>query len=247
MRSKIVMLVAAALSLGFAQAAWAADMPAKAPIVKAPVVMPFSWTGFYIGGVVGYGWATGQHCDRDTCALPGVVYPETDPNGWNGGITVGYNYQIAQWVLGLEGDWSWADMHGSSPSTTGFGCGATAGVDGCFTKIKSFETARARVGYAFDRWLPYITAGAAFTQIDASLGTPTLASGSTTKTSFVVGGGLEYAFWQNFSAKAEYLYISKLGDFLYGPTICGAPGCFAHTSAVNEIRFGLNYRFGNLF
>ncbi len=76
-------------------------------------------------------------------------------------------------------------MKGHSGNIAGFGCGGA-----CDNKIKSFETARARVGYAFDRFLPYVTAGAAWTQLDASLGDPILASGSTTKTSFVVGGEL---------------------------------------------------------
>ena len=69
------------------------------------------------------------------------------------------------------------------------------------------------MGYAFDRFLPYVTAGVAWTQLEASIGNPLLQSGSTTKSSFTVGGGVEYAFWQNLSAKVEYLYIAKLGDF----------------------------------
>lgn len=91
-----------------------------------------------------------------------------------------------------------------------------------------------------------MTAGAAWTQLDAAfVGSP--ASGSTTKTSFVVGGGLEYALWQNVSAKVEYLYISRLGDFTYDTTgFCGTPGCFVHMGAVNEVRLGLNWRFTHL-
>ena len=56
MRSKIVSLLAVTFSLGFAQAASAADMPTKAPIVNAPVAVPFSWTGFYVGVDAGYHW-----------------------------------------------------------------------------------------------------------------------------------------------------------------------------------------------
>jgi outer membrane immunogenic protein len=237
---KFIAMAAAIAAFGFVNTASAADMPTKAPMA-APLAVAYNWTGFYVGGLVGYGSSTGQHCDANTCALPGVVYPATDPKGWNAGVTIGYNWQVANWVLGVEGDWSWANMKGNSGNTTGFGCGGS-----CDTKIKSFETARARVGWAFDRFLPYVTAGVAWTQLQASLGAPVLASGSTTKTSFVVGGGLEYAFWQNLSAKVEYLYISKLGDFVYGPALCAAPGCFARTSAINEVRFGLNYRFGSL-
>jgi outer membrane immunogenic protein len=235
------LFIAAALAMfGFANAASAADMPVKGPAYKAPIATPvYDWTGLYIGGVVGYGWGKGIHCDGGP---PVVCIPETDPKGWNAGITLGYNWQLANWVLGVEGDWSWANMTGHSPDPPGFGCATS-----CDTKIQSFETARARVGWAFDRFLPYVTAGAAWTQLSASLGNPVLASGSTTKTSFVVGGGLEYAFWQNVSAKVEYLYISQLGDFAYDTNgTCGTPGCFVHVGAINVVRAGVNWRFKGL-
>jgi outer membrane immunogenic protein len=230
-------VIASLALVAFAAPAFAADMP-----VKAPVAVPvYDWTGLYVGGVVGYGWGKGIHCDAGS----GACVPETDPKGANAGITLGYNWQWANWVLGVEGDWSWANLKGSSPDVPGvggFGCGGS-----CDTKIKSFETARVRVGWAFDRFLPYVTAGAAWTQLNASIGNPIVASGSTTKTSFVAGGGLEYAFWQNVSAKIEYLYISRLGDFVYDTVgACGVPGCFVHVGAINVVRVGVNWRFKGL-
>lgn len=128
-----------------------------------------------------------------------------------------------------------------------FGCAGR-----CFTEITSIGTVRGRVGYAFDRFLPYVTAGAAFTRLHSNLGVPVFCNSAgcddakTTKTDFVVGGGLEYAFafLPGFSAKAEYLSITKLGDQLYAPNDCVAPGCFSRTEGVNLFRFGLNYRFG---
>jgi outer membrane immunogenic protein len=241
MHRTVVGLLAGVFSLGVVQMASAADMPVKA--VRTPIAAPvYNWTGFYVGGVVGYGWGKGQHCDASPSAF---CDPVTDPKGWNAGVTLGYNWQLANnIVLGVEGDWSWADMKATANTTATFGCGVGSA---CTTKIKSFETLRGRVGYAFDRFLPYVTAGAAWTQLDASIGNPATASGSTTKTSFVVGGGLEYAFWQNFSAKLEYLYISRLGDFAYDTVgACGTPGCYVSAGAINEVRLGLNYRFGAL-
>jgi outer membrane immunogenic protein len=128
-----------------------------------------------------------------------------------------------------------------------FGCAGR-----CFTEITSIGTVRGRVGYAFDRFLPYVTAGAAFTRLHSNLGVPVFCNSAgcddakTTKTDFVVGGGLEYAFafLPGFSAKAEYLSITKLGDQLYAPNDCVAPGCFSRTEGVNLFRFGLNSRFG---
>jgi outer membrane immunogenic protein len=236
---KFVVAAAAIAAFGFVNSANAADMPVKAPLAARVAAPAYNWTGLYVGGVVGYGWAKGIHCGPFAVGC----LPETDPKGWNGGVTLGYNYQWTNWVFGVEGDWSWADMRASSSGVPGlFFCPN----DSCVTKIKSFETARARVGWAFDRFLPYVTAGAAWTQLDAAfVGSP--ASGSTTKTSFVVGGGVEYAFWQNVSAKVEYLYISRLGDFTYDTTgFCGTPGCFVHMGAVNEVRLGLNWRFTHL-
>jgi outer membrane immunogenic protein len=236
---KFIAVVTAIAAFGFVNAASAADMPTKAPMA-APIAAPvYNWTGLYVGGVVGYGWAKAQHCDYGP---PDVCIPVTDMKGWNGGITLGYNWQWANWVLGVEGDWSWANLTGHSPDPPGFGCGTS-----CDNKIKSFETARVRAGYAFDRFLPYVTAGAGWSQLNASIGNPVVASGSTTKTSFVVGAGLEYAFWQNFSAKLEYLYFSRLGDFAYDTIgACGVPGCHLQTGAINLVRFGLNYRFTGL-
>jgi len=237
---KLFVVAAAIAALGLVGSANAADMPVKGPVYKAPIVAPvYNWTGFYIGGVVGYGWGKGQHCDYGP---PDLCVPDTNPKGWNAGVTIGYNWQSANWVLGVEGDWSWANMKGNSGNVVGFNCGTS-----CDTKYKSFETARARVGYAFDRLLPYVTAGAGWTQVDASIGNPVVASGSTTKTSFVVGGGLEYAFWQNLSGKVEYLYFTKLGDFAYDTVgACGTPGCHVQLGATSVIRFGLNYRFTGL-
>ncbi len=239
---RILLAGATLLALTAAQPTLAAD----APVYKGPPPLAyalFNWSGLYVGGVVGYGWANGIHCDASS-GPPVVCIPVTDPKGWGAGVTLGYNWQSGNWVLGVEGDWSWANMNAASPSPPGFGCGAPAGVDGCFTSIKSYGTARVRVGYAFDRFLPYLTAGAGWTQLQASIGNPTLASGSTTKTSFVVGGGFEYAFSQNFSAKVEYLYFSRLGDFAYDTVgACGVPGCFVSVGPINIVRLGLNYRF----
>ncbi len=126
---KLVSLVVAIAALGFANSANAADMPTKAPVVS-PV---YNWTGLYAGAVTGYGWGTGQHCETGLACLPG--FPATDPKGWNGGLTLGYNWQLAHWVFGVEGDWSWGKLNGSSGDSGGFGCGG--GGQTCDTWINS--------------------------------------------------------------------------------------------------------------
>ncbi len=199
-----------------------------------------NWSGLYVGGVAAHAWADSKHCDDLTCGLPGVTYPEFDVDGWLGGFTVGYNVQWSNVVFGVEGDWSWGDMSGSSGSTSGFGCITT-----CNTDIDSIGTIRARLGVAYDRWLAYGTAGVAFVDQSASIGGVT-AQDSSTETVFTAGGGFEYAFDRNWSGKAEYLYIDDSGDFAYDSGAgCGAPpgNCFARTTHIDLLRIGLNYKF----
>src|SRR5260370_30315894 len=86
--------------------AFAADMAVKAPPPAPAPPQIYNWTGFYIGGVGSYGWSHSEHCDANTCALPGEVYPDFDMKGWLGGATLGVNWQWLNWVVGVEGDWS---------------------------------------------------------------------------------------------------------------------------------------------
>ena len=159
--------------------------------------------------------------------------------GWFGGVTAGYNVQTGRVVAGVEVDWSWGEAEGSSPDSPNFGC-----LGACATKVQSIGTIRGRLGYAFDRVLPYITAGVAFTEQQASLGFVTPLSGDRTVTSFVGGAGVEYAFAHKWSLKVEYLFIKAADeDFAYGPGACIAPACFARIDDIHTVRMGLNYKF----
>jgi opacity protein-like surface antigen len=235
---KLLLGTAVIAGLSLAGAAQAADMPLKAP--AAPYY--YNWSGFYFGGLVTFASTHSEHCDAGTCAKPGVVYPAFDMNDWLGGIEGGYNFQSGNVVFGVEADWSWGRVSGSSPSTIGFGC-----VGACKTSIDSIGTVRGRLGYAFDRLLPYVTAGVAFTDYHASIGVPILQESRTTRATFTGGGGLEYAFSGNWSLKAEYLFIRKASDFLYAPNECATPGCFARSSDIHTFRFGVNYKLGGPF
>jgi outer membrane immunogenic protein len=203
---------------------------------------PFSWTGFYVGGLLSYASGDSKHCDDLTCDKPSVVYPKHEMGGWLGGVTAGYNYQMGRVVAGVEVDWSWGKAEGSSPDTSGFGC-----LGLCSTSVESIGTIRGRLGYTFDRLLPYITAGVAYTEQHASIGSTNPISAQRTVTSFVGGGGFEYAFDRHWSAKVEYLFIKREGgDFAYDPgTGCGAPpgNCFARIGDIQTLRMGVNYKF----
>jgi outer membrane immunogenic protein len=209
--------------IALAGAAAAADLaPAPAPYYKAPPYMApyYNWSGFYIGANGGGGFGNSAWDTTNSFSLTG---------GQAGG-TVGYNYQMGWAVLGAEGDIDWTSIKGTT--TTG-ACPA-----GCTTSDSWLSTVRARFGYAADRFMPYVTGGGAFGNINAT--TPGLAGGTTTNAGWTIGAGIEFAIAGHWTAKAEYLYVD-LGKFNCGAG-CGAPvDNVSFTTSL--VRGGINYRF----
>jgi outer membrane immunogenic protein len=204
---KKILLASVAL-FGFAGAAAAADLPMRAA-PPAPIIAAapiFTWTGFYVGVNAGYGWSDD---DFDSVALA----DDDNDGGFIGGAQVGYNYQIGSFVVGLEGDIQYADFGREGAFVVG---GVTYDVD----NSDWFGTARARAGVAFGQALIYATGGFAFAD-DA--------------TGWTVGGGVEYAFTNNLSAKIEGLYVNLENDD-------EIPGFDGETD-FGVIRAGLNFRF----
>ena len=191
-------------------------MPTKAPAYVAA----YNWTGMYVGvnGGGGFGHSTwsGATGTSGVNTTGGVV-----------GGTVGYNYQMNQAVFGLEGDIDWSNIHGS---TTTAPCTTMS----CETRNSWLGTARGRIGYAFDRFMPFVTGGAAFGDIKNS--PAGFAGDRDTKLGWTLGGGLEAAIAGPWTAKVEYLYVD-LGD-----TGTAVPGANANFRS-NIVRAGLNYRF----
>jgi outer membrane immunogenic protein len=211
--------LAALAFLASSFATQAADIPR--PVYKSavrPVVAYYSWTGFYLGINGGYGFGT-SHWDNP------VASPK--PKGGLAGATIGYNYQTGSWVWGLDGDFDWADLSGNA---------TCAGVFTCQTKTGWLATFRGRIGYAFDRWMPYFTGGGAYGNVKASV--VGVDSASKSQLGWTFGGGLEYAFLGNWSAKIEYLYVD-LGSFDAGP----APFVNNVSFKENVVRAGINYKF----
>ena len=201
----------------------------RRPYYKAPVYVPpeFTWNGLYVGVNGGYGWASSNWSSAATNGDPSV-------NGWLLGGTVGYNMQTVDWVWGLEVDADFSTIKGSTGSGTGVCSGA-----GCETRNRWFGTGRARIGYAWDRLLPYITGGAAFGDIKMSPNTG--AEETRTRFGWTVGGGVEYAFGGPWSAKVEYLY-TDLGSATCSAASCGGTDTDVSFRA-NTVRAGVNYRF----
>ena len=220
---------AAVAILACAGAAQAADLPSRrAPqsdyYAPAPV---FTWTGFYLGLNAGYGWGSFTGGSEQLLGKP---------SGFSGGITGGFNYQMAQnFVLGIEGDW---DLSGVSDRRElpffGFNGGG---------KVTSLATVRARVGYAADRALLYVTGGVAMGSVSVNVNdwraVPFFGSNSSFSAGWALGGGLEYAFTDHISGKAEYIF-SALGSkelFTFSPDWVNAG------VNVSQVRAGVNYRF----
>ena len=218
------LLLAAAL-LSVATAASAADMQAR-PYTKAPppLVSPaYNWSGFYIGAMGGYGW------DRE------------DSSGGFGGGTIGYNWQFpgSQFVFGIEVDAAGASIKDSLTEDVGDGIMATEEL-----KINSFGSVTGRAGVAWDAALFYAKGGFAWAYRKDSISVPEFGlnvSDSQTHTGYTIGGGVEYLFTPNWSAKAEYMYTS-LGSKTYN--LGSELELFdSGTIDFHTIKVGVNYHF----
>ena len=224
MKRLTIALVGGLLATVLAMPSFGADLPRKAQRYYAPA--GFSWTGFYVGINGGYGWGTSNWSSTATTG-------NLKPAGWLGGGTIGYNLQTGPWVWGLEGDIDYSAIKGS-----GVGTGICAGL-GCETRNRWLATTRGRFGYAvWDRWLPFVTGGAAFGDIKMSPNNGL--SETKTQVGWTVGGGVEYAFLGPWSAKVEYLYVD-LGKPSCSIATCGVATDVSFHS--NIVRGGINYRF----
>ena len=234
-------LLASVGAIAIAGSAFAADLPYRGP---PPVYLPpapiFTWSGLYIGGQIGYAWGRD---DTDFSTLdPAAPFFTigTRPEGVIGGAHLGYNLQIAQWVIGLEGS-----VDGTSLSKTV----SLFGVP--FLTVRSREdvqgSIRGRLGIAFDRVLLYGTGGAAFSNVkdDYSIGDPFNLQESITKTrtGWTVGGGLAYAVTNNWSIGAEYRYsdFGRFNDFPFG-VLASVPVARHHLTE-NQVQARFSYKF----
>ncbi len=236
-------LLASVGVLAIAGSAFAADLPSRAP---PPAYLPpppiFSWSGLYIGGQIGYAWGSDPIDVVDFTGLPPAFF-NTEPTGVIGGAHVGYNLQIAQWVVGLEGTVDGSSLTGTRTSATGITM---------TTRAETQGSIRARIGIAFDRVLIYGTGGAAFAGItnrytDTAGITGIIGTSETdskTRSGWTVGGGLEYAITNNWSIRAEYRYsdFGRSPDFPFTAATLGNVA-FNHHLKENQVQAGFSYKF----
>jgi outer membrane immunogenic protein len=225
--------------------AMAADIPARQPIVKAPMVTAvpyFNWTGCYIGGHIGGGWGR-KDFSNDTSALfiPSGQTIGVDTSGVLGGGQIGCDYQFASsWVLGVAGDFSWADVKGNTSDPFFANKNVAA-------KTEWLATVTGRLGYSWDRWMIYGVGGGAWARdrYNATFtSSPGDFQGRETRSGWVAGVGLEWAVTNNWSTKIEYNHYdfgTKTVD-LTEPSL----GTFSSDikQRVDAVKVGINYRFG---
>jgi len=231
----------AALVLG-TTAGSAADLPMKA---KAPPLEAiYDWTGFYIGISGGGSLGQSTHIDRATGLGDTIGY---NVKGGLVGGTLGYNWQMGPLVVGLEGDVSWVGEYGSHIDD-GLAGVPLPGVSPfqSFTKETWLGTARGRLGYAVNNLLFYGTGGFAAAGVEAgvknSATNALIASSTSTRSGWTAGGGLEWGFAPNWSAKFEWLYM-KFESKPFITNLAEGPRSSVPLDD-NVVRAGINYRFG---
>ncbi len=277
MKKTLLAGVAAGVALVAGAPAHAADLGRRPAYAPPPVVAPiplFSWTGCYIGGHIGGGWGRKEITIPNLAAAAEIppsevtfsVPPVTDhTSGFLGGGQVGCNYQFApNWVIGIEGDGSAADIKGdvNAPPVTFIipGVGTSPPITSTFhAKTEWLASVTGRLGWAAGPWLIYAKGGVAWAGDKFAADIPIFEEhleASQTRTGWTVGGGVEWAFWNNWSAKLEYDFydfgtrsVTLTGFFPgVGPSTFPAgpvavPGVDIKQT-ISAVKFGINYRFG---
>jgi outer membrane immunogenic protein len=236
MKPIIVAVVALLAGVGRVMAA---DMPVpQAAPVPPPVYFPayYNWSGIYLGVNGGYGFGQSNWTNA------GVSTGSFNTNGFLVGGTLGANYQTGSYLVGFEGDIDWSSVQGSSSAAACVALGAAAGTT-CQTKSPWLGTARARVGYAFDRLLVFGTGGGAFSGLQAILNPGGSISSGPSQLGWTAGAGVEYAFTDAVSAKVEYLFVNLGTVACPTATGCGPFASHSFSFSENLVRAGVNYRF----
>ena len=239
---KLLLAATALIALGLG--ANAADLPmrsAPAPIIAAVPI--FTWTGFYVGVNAGYGWNSNSNNNSYyDPLLSNYGGGGGDDGGFVGGGQVGYNYQINQFVIGVETDIQYADI--------GSNGGYFGSVYGNNDSGNWFGTLRVRAGFAFDRALIYATGGFAYGDVGNrnSFVSPLVQNyyydnGNSTNTGWTLGAGFEYAFTNNLTARIEGLYVSLDSDS--NNSVYAGAYNRSDKGEFGVVRAGLNYKFSS--
>jgi outer membrane immunogenic protein len=222
------------------------------------------WTGFYLGGIVGGAWANTKAEATLTTGNGTVIIPPADAaafgkvtandqteGGFTGGVEGGYDYQMGNWLFGVEGDWTSLDLKTTSHKTLeSLVNPGTSYVLNQKIKTDWMVTLRPRVGYTMGPWLVFATAGLGFSELkysanffdNVSSADTLTADTKSTKTGWAAGLGGAYAFAPNLSLKGEWLYtdFGHVGTAETNSFVSITP---SDSVKAHMFRVGLDYRF----
>ena len=260
---KLLTLTTSLAAIATSTAVLAADLPNKRVAPAAPVAPVFTWTGFYAGVNAGVNWSnrnvnstwydsTGETPAVDLAYWTPLPYAN-QRTGFIGGIQVGYNYQINQFVIGAEADFMGMAANQTSSSAP---LDLVDYVTVSRTKVQQqwLGTVRARAGFAVDRFLVYATGGLAYGSTKVSTISNDYEAGAVvrsytgqktnTDAGYVVGAGVEYALTNNWLLRAEYLYYN-LGKAGAAATQLADPTYTKVSTTVdgNIVRAAISYKF----
>jgi outer membrane immunogenic protein len=220
--------------LGAAAGVRAADLPAAPPAYKAsgPVVVPLNtWTGFYVGAQVGYGFGQSSGTQNANGTFFPVVPYSIDPAGVLAGGHVGFNYQTGALVVGAEADVEASNLNGS---TTIFAFDQTYVFN---VKADTLASVRGRIGWARDRLMLYGTGGVAWGHVS----TPPLDALNGWRTGWTAGAGAEYALPRNWSARVEYRYTDLGRASSFDPNLNSTDD---NKFSFHAVRLGVSRKLG---
>jgi outer membrane immunogenic protein len=237
-----ITMIAALSAAIMASPALAADIYKNdaGSLKDTPYTPAFSWTGFYLGANVGYAWGdvesrSDEGFEEDDAS---VSY---DADGVLAGAQIGYNVQRGRFVFGVEGELGWLGGEGDKfivDDPDNFG----------EAEFGAYGVLAARIGIASERALFYVKGGWALANVDLSAGD--LDSGDIdednstsvdeTLSGYAIGGGVEYALSQNWTVKAEYLYM----NFGEEKSRSAEGESFEHEIDLHTAKIGVNYKFG---
>lgn len=225
---KSLFATAAVLSLAVSSAS-AADLAArpytKAPAYSAPI---YNWTGLYIGAEAGYGWSKNPLAEVNSPLSLGTL----KPNGALVGGVVGFNWQFApNLVIGAEGSFNWADL--SDRKIDPFNTDLTFA-----TKIDGLSSVTGRLGYAWGPWLVYGKGGGAWVHDRLSVIGSLFDDVTFNRFGWTAGGGVEWLFASNWSAKIEYAHY----DFGQKFAIFGDEAATTKLT-LDSVKAGINYHW----
>jgi outer membrane immunogenic protein len=198
-------LLATVAAIVFASVASAADMPVKGPVYKAAPVEMYNWTGFYIGGDLGW---QGSSIGLSNAVFGVLTYSPTHSSFAYGGFA-GYQHQFGQFVLGVEGGYTAANGSASLGAVPTISIFFPGGTGTASAKLKDIWNIGGRIGWAMGpmgNWMPYLTGGYASGRFGFDAASPPLTETATAKSGGgYIGGSLEWAAWRNVTAGSDLI------------------------------------------